>query len=273
VFLNLIFLLVGWFASLIYFSQSNPTSHETAQKVDVDSSSVDVTYLSALEKLLLEYEDKLSSLQDVNKLLQAKLSLTDSKKTLISVVPSFRKKIQHMSENEVKEELYTLFRHKHQLKNVDSYKDFALNFVDLALKEDKLPENIEDGNHLIDVRISISKNSVYIDVSEDNFQASKYHKLYANISASPALKNVMLKWKNLTTGELLKYQVIGTAAENDILYVWARPSSGWEVGTYQVSLHKLDNAMTLISQRLYRINSVIDEGPEPTNQGIPLQRG
>ena len=274
IFVNIVFLLVGWFASQIFNSQGPSVSTTSGSTDIVNSSTDDSSYLTALENLLSDYEGKLASLLDINDVLKSKLDFYNNQKTITSVLPSFRKKIHHMSEEDIKENVESLVRHKHQLKDVEDYKSFALRFMDLALEEDELPENITDADYLTDVRISISKSSSqYIDVSDDKFQMSKYYKLFANISSSPPLKSVMLKWKNLNNGELIKYEVIGTATENDVVYVWARPKSGWEVGTYQVSIHKMNDSMDLIARRLYQISSVIDEGPEPTYDGTTLQRG
>jgi len=272
IFINLIFLLTGWFASQLFNAQM---SQQSATDIAEKSSNLnaDDSYLSALEKLLNDYEDELDALKGVNGLLQSKLSFYDNQKALTSMLPTFRKKIHHMDETEIKSNVETLVRHKHQLKDVKDYKSFALRFVDLALEEDVVPDDISDGDYLTDVRISISRTSQYIDASNDEFQMSKYYKLYANVSASPALKTAMLKWKNLNTGELVKYEVVGTQHENDIAYVWARPKAGWDVGTYQVSLHKMNDPMNLIARKLYRITSVTDDGPEPVYDGPTFTKG
>jgi len=265
-FINLIFLLTGWFASQLYNAES---SQQLATDIaDTPSNSkTDGSYLNALERLLHSYEDELDALKDVNGLLQSKISFYDNQKAITSILPSFRKKIHHMDEAEIKGNIESMIRYKHQLKDVKDYKSFALRFVDLALEEDTVPEDMSDGDYLTDVRISISKTSQYIDASDDEFQMSKHYKLYANIASSPPLKSVMLKWTNLSTGELIKYIPFGTKNEHDIEYVWAKPKAGWEVGTYQVSLHKLNDPMTLIARKLYRIASVIDEGEPPVYNG------
>ena len=265
---NIIIFLLGWFSSAIFYTHNTHVQINT-QKIPV-AESQDSTYLQALENLLSTYEGELMSLKEANELLRGKVSFAESQKTVIKALPNLRKKISHMSNEEVKDKLDYLFKDD-QLDNVKDYKTFATNLIDLALNEDPLPDNIEDANYLVNVKMSISKTSEFIDVSEDNFQASKYYKLYANISASPALQNVMLKWKNLSTGEIIKYQAIAFVANNDIQYAWAKPKSGWEVGTYQVSLHNLDDSMSVISRRLFRISSVIDEGHQPVYDGPILQ--
>lgn len=250
---------MGWNASII-------------SSEEVLSQDNDPMYLSALENLLSEYEVKLEKLENTNKNLQSKFLLSVNQNQLTSIFPSLRKKILHMSEGDVKKQISKFFKGSKKLGEVEDYKDFSLRFIDLALEKDQLPEDINAANHLIDVRISIARTSNYISVSEDEFQMSKYYKIFANISASPALENVMLKWTNLTTGELIKYKAIGFVSESDIQYVWARPDSGWDIGTYQVSLHKLNDGMSLIARRLYRITSIIDEGQEPVYDGPVMEK-
>lgn len=272
VFINFFFICVGWYTSKIYHSESLDKSLSNDIPAVVETVP-DTSYLTALENLLSEYEDKIDSLMNLNSLMKSKIGFLDDKKSLITAIPSFRKKINSMSDNEIKSAVQGLIRHKHQLKEVEDYKVFALSFMDLALEEDELPDDVSDGDYLMDVRISVSKHSsTYIDVSDNDFKMSKYYKLFANVSSSPPLKNILLKWKNLESGELIKYEVIGTASESDIAYVWARPKAGWEVATYQISLHKLDDPLSLIAKRLYRISSVIDEGEQPSNNGNALQR-
>ena len=270
--INVIFLLIGWYASQLFNTPTSLPNTAVSEARSLDSET-DNSYLTALEKLLTDYEDQLDALKGANGLLQSKLGVYDNQKAITSMLPSFRKKIHHMDEAEIKSNVETLVRHKHQLKDVEDYKSFALRFVDLALEEDTVPDDISDGDYLTDVRISISKTSQYIDASDDEFQMSKYYKLYANVSASPALKTAMLKWKNLNTGELVKYEVVGTKHERDIAYVWARPKAGWEVGTYQVSLHKMNDPMNLIARKLYRITSVTDDGAEPVYDGPTFTKG
>lgn len=266
--INIVIFLLGWFSSVIFYSPA--TNFQTNKLQETIVAPQDSSYLQALENLLSTYEGELMSLKEANELLRGKASFAESQKTVFKALPNLRKKIKLMSNDEVKDKLDYLFKDG-QLDNVKDYKAFATNLIDLALKEDIIPDNIEDANYLVSVKLSIAKTSEFIDTSEDNFQASKYYKLYANISASPALQNIMLKWKNLTTGEIIKYQAIAFVAENDIQYAWAKPKSGWEAGTYQVSLHNLDDSMSLISRRLFHISSVIDEGHRPVYDGPVLQ--
>lgn len=279
VFSYLLVFCLGWFLFPLINTQDTQTEfnklkfNETTNSIIISNDIPDQSYLKNLQNLLSEYESKIENLVDSNNLLQSKLSLLDNQKTVMSFLPSFRKKIENMSEKDVKDSLYKLFKKEEQLSKVNDHKAFAMRFVDLAVEEDELPENLNERNVIQDVRISISRSTDSLDFSTENFHVSKFYKLYGVILADPPLKDLVLKWKNLNTGEIIKYQVISFSVTGDIQYVWARPNAGWDVGVYQISLHELNDDMSIIARKLYRISSVVDEGPEPINNGPALIKG
>ena len=60
IFVNIVFLLVGWFASQIFNSQGPSVSTTSGSTDIVNSSTDDSSYLTALENLLSDYEGKLA---------------------------------------------------------------------------------------------------------------------------------------------------------------------------------------------------------------------
>lgn len=265
--------MAGWLSAYIFYTRTNVPVHEAEVHVTTSNqnSQFDDSYLSALEQLLNDYEDEISSLKDFNQGLLSKTALVDNQKMMSSLLPSLRDKIKYMSKEDVKDKLTKVFPHEHQLENIKDYKGFATRLADVAMQEDAIPENLNDADFVQDITIFFYRNNGYIDSSSDSFPMSKFHKLYANITADPPLTKFMSKWKNLRTGELIKYQAHGVKGGHALDYTSAIPPAGWQKGKYQVSIYSLDDSLTMLAQKTYTITSIVDDGKEPVNTGELLK--
>ena len=94
-------------------------------------------------------------------------------------------------------------------------------------------------------------------------EVPKHSPIFAHMNADRPAGEVMVKWQNLTTGELL--MVRNFSLEESDPYVWLAPSQGWTPGAYRVDVFAMDDEVTPLASRTLTITSVFDA--ESTSRG------
>ena len=92
-----------------------------------------------------------------------------------------------------------------------------------------------------------------------NADVERYDIIFAHIQTENALGQLLVKWQNTTTGQILLFNKRSITSRSNIYYVSFRPSAGWQPGRYRVSIHHLNDSLSPIASNSYTITSV-DEG-------------
>jgi len=231
------------------------------------------SYINSLHKLIAEYQDKLSILEDDNQQLIKDLLDSEKQRLLLAQKPTISKKIAAMSDEEVYENLSKAFRQRY-LENIDNPKLAAQRLTDIALTDEDEKKVTEEGLANNEVRISISHLPEYVEMTTDQVVASKYRRLYVNMVSSLPVPSALVKWKDLSNDKIIMLKGITFISRNESQHLWGRPKSGdgWEPGRYQVSVYQINNELTLLATKVYTVTEVIDEGPEPAPE-VPLYDG
>jgi len=235
------------------------------------------SYIESLHQLIAEYQAKLADLEDDNKSLFNDLLDSEGKLSAVVSKPTISKKIASMSDDDIYEKIGQVFKESY-LENVDNPKAFAQRLTDIALTDEDEKSTNESGVANSEVRISISQNPGYQEMTSDQVVVSQYRRLYVNMTSSLPVPNGLIKWKNLSEDKIIMFRGLTFHSNNDSQYVWVRPKSddGWQRGLYQVSVYQINNELTLLATKNYTVSEVIDEGPEevpevPHVDGPPLK--
>lgn len=269
-----IIFILGW-GGAILFSDKQPqkVSIEHIQTEDnlstSNSNDSDSSSLELLSQLVDEYKSKLSDLQNENLELLDSLRLSNNQLSSVVDKAMISKKISSMSESDVKSKLETLFKPEH-LNNIEDPKAFAEKLTDIALENES-----SENETLLDVRISVSGDSGYIESDSSPLKVSQYRRLYANILSSQAIGQALVKWKDLSNDELIYFKGLSFGKADNLQHVWTIPKGGWKPGSYSVSLYSIEQNLTLIAVKQFNISDVYDDGPEPpydTSDGSVKQK-
>lgn len=268
----LVVFIVGLSIPLVLNLGKDDVRQNTTQnsQVDLNSNSdsiadhSDRSYIDSLQKLIAEYENKLSSLEEDNQALLNDLLDSEGKVSALTAKPTISKKIQQMSDEEIYEKVGEVFKERY-LKNIDNPKQFAQRLADVALSDDDEKTASEDGTANSEVRISVSRFPGYQEMTSDQVVASKNRRLYVNMISSLPVPNALIKWKNMTEDKVIMFRGLAFHSQNESQYVWGVPKDedGWKPGVYQVSVFQINNELQLLATKTYSITEVIDEGPEP----------
>jgi len=275
----LLVFFLGWFASTITHYENNLSSPQLANNdVSLDQPVInntpqDDSYIDSLHKMISDYQNKLSILEDDNKSLISDLLDSEGKLSLMATKPTILKKINNMSDEDVYEKIGEVVRESY-LENVDNPKAFASRLTDIALTDEDEESVSSDGTANSEVQISISQFPGYQEMSSNQVVVSQYRRLYVNMISSLPVPNGLIKWKNLSEDKVLMFRGLSFQSRNDSQFVWGLPkdSNGWKPGQYQVSVYQINNELTLLATKVYSVTEVIDEGPEPVPD-IPVVDG
>ena len=84
----------------------------------------------------------------------------------------------------------------------------------------------------------------------------QYDIIFAHINTTNSLGRLLVKWQNTNTGQILMFNDRFVADESSAHYVSFRPSTGWQPGTYRVSIHQFNDKLTPIGSNSYSIVTV-----------------
>ena len=263
---TLVFLLGGaafFTINNVYFERSTQSSSvsQTDTKVFDEISKTQNSHDDGyLNKLLLEYEEKIAFLLNENESLSGKYLLSNTQLQALASKPDIEKKINNMSDSDIRKKLNLILDEDH-ISDIQDTRAFAGRLAEVAMEStDENSGSSENTN--IDVRISISSEIGYHEMPTSDVVASKYKRLYANILSAEALDYVLVKWKNVSTDELLFYKGVSFNPVIDDQFIWTKPENGWERGVYQINIYKIDDELQLLANKRFTVSDVIDEGPE-----------
>ena len=278
----LLVFFLGWFASTFTHLDNNLPAPQFADndissdQPVINSAPQDDSYIDSLHKMISEYQNKLSILEDDNKSLISDLLDSEGKLSLMATKPTILKKINNMSDEEIYEKVSEVFNEKY-LENVDNPKAFASRLTDIALTDEDEESVNAEGTANSEVQISISQFPGYQEMISNQVVVSQYRRLYVNMISSLPVPNGLIKWKNLSEDKVIMFRGLSFHSRNDSQYVWGLPKNdeGWQPGQYQVSVYQINNELTLLATKVYSVTEVIDEGPEsvpdvPVVDGPPL---
>jgi len=278
--------IVGMFVSTLFDFGEQSSNYsidplELSQQSDHHNNDQAVTsnesYIDSLQKMIAEYQAKLSSLEEDNQSLINDLIDSEGKLLATATKPTISKRINAMSDEEIYEKIGEVFKERY-LENVDNPKAFAQRLTDIALSDEDEQSISENGIANSEVRISISQFPGYQEMTSDQLVVSQYRRLYVNMISSLPVPNGLIKWKSLTDEKVIMFRGLSFHSKNDSQYVWGIPKSedGWQPGVYQVSIYQINNELTLLASKTYTVSEVIDEGPEqtpdvPQHDGPPIK--
>ena len=236
-----------------YIKSNNPVIVE---------SEPDKSRLNSLQRIIDEFKDQLASLEEENNSLLESLRLSNSKLTSVLDKDLITKKINTMSEDDLRSKLKSVVRDEH-LEGIEDAKAFAHRLAEVVA-EDEIDTDIDENQTVnTDVKVSVSRDYYYIDAINPDLVASKSRRLYANIYSTQPLGDAFVKWKNITTDELISIRSLNIGNAENRQYVWTIPKGGWTTGVYSVTLYSIDESLKPLAINRFTITNVVDEGPEP----------
>lgn len=262
----LVFILGGFVSFFIGNNETSVTLDRNDSTISniQGATSIDqnnISYIDSLQRLIAEYKNKLSSLEDSNKELLSELLNSDAKLLHMASKSTVSNKIRNMSDEEVLDKVGHFFKERY-LTNVSDYKSFASRLTDIALTDESSASSEATAN--IDVRISVSMFPGYEEMSGDQVVVSKFRRLYVNMISSYPVPNALIKWKNLSKDKMLLLSGLTFHSNNDSQFVWIKPDDGgWSPGNYQVNIYQINNELSLLASKTYTVTEVLDEGLEP----------
>ena len=152
--------------------------------------------------------------------------------------------------------------------HVSDTKTFAKKLLEVALDDEHSLEN-ESGD--INIEFSLSPIIGVRPISSDA-TVSKYNSVFAHVipTGSFRTKDVLLKWENVTSGELVAFRRASLSFDSsDTAYFTAYPNQGWKPATYKVSIYTLDDEVVFLSQGSFSISTV--DGSEQTERTVNKQ--
>jgi hypothetical protein len=137
-----------------------------------------------------------------------------------------------------------------QLEKISDSRVFAKRLLEVALGDEGNPsENVAHAD------IYFSKSPIYgKKMLTQSISVSKYEPLFAHIVTDKKLGDVIVKWQNLDSGELLLFK--GMRINTNAQYISVVPRKGWSGSQYQVSLSSMDDSVILMAVNVYTVAQV-----------------
>ena len=149
------------------------------------------------------------------------------------------------------------------MQAIDDQRGFAKRLVDVALNEEEELEHPQ-------ISFTFSTSPLAgIRLLTDPASAGKFQTVFGHITASEPLNEyVIIKWRNMDTGEILSLgnQSLNTNGREQ--YVRLRPKKGWQPGHYEVSLYSMDNQVSPFGSGRFTLAHVNDTSRETARNQI-----
>lgn len=154
------------------------------------------------------------------------------------------------------------------LNKISDTRAFSRRLLEVALEDqDDPPEEDEDTVQHVDIQFS--KSPVYgKQMLGPDAAVSKFEPLFAHIDSAGEVGEVIVKWQEVNTGEILifKKMTIGAGGES---FITVTPASGWKNSLYRVSLNSIDDSVQLMGSNAYTISQIDGgEGGRKPNMGV-----
>jgi hypothetical protein len=155
---------------------------------------------------------------------------------------------------------------RESLENITDTRAFSKRLLEVALKDQDDPPKEDSPQH---VDIQFSKSPVYgKQMLTQDVALFSYEPLFAHIVSAEPVGEVIVKWQDVQTGEILifKKMSIGPGGES---YITAIPGAGWRNSLYRVSLSSVDDSVQLMGSNVYSISEVYaQDGRKPNAEVI-----
>lgn len=145
------------------------------------------------------------------------------------------------------------------LTQIDDKRAFAKRLLEVALEDQEPPEE-EDGPLSFDIQFSRSPMYGKQMISQD-IAVSKFEPLFAHIVTADDLGEVILKWQDVGSGEILTFKKVHIGPGSQT-YLSAVPMDGWQESVYRVSLNSMDASVDLMGASAYSIAEVYGEAED-----------
>jgi len=246
-------LLIGLFGG--YFISEKPTQviKTNTQTLTVEvPQTINDDYHKKLALNLKNEVDKANAeiayLQRTNFDLTEKLQQSFSNK---AKKQELERQIDNMPESYLTKQL----ERKIRIDSFDEIEDvhqFSKNLLDAALEDTDY-----DTSENIDITFGFSsiRNTQSFSGS---VSAAISDKIFAFISTSVDSSDVLVKWHNIETGELLRFKNMKVSKDKYANFVSTTPKKGWSKGSYRVTVFKPDQIVSPIGSRSFTISDITD---------------
>lgn len=214
-----------------------------------------------LKSRLDRAKSRIQTLEDKNRVLAVRLASLDVPLAARLSYADVMRKIDTLSERSLRDKLGYVFT-RDMLDAIDDPRALSRRAVDVALEEE--PEASES------VHIALSFSTSPIPGIRTFTQAADLGRndaVFVHLQTSDPVQGAVVKWQNLTTGEILLFgnQAVSTGSDTRL---FLRPEGGWSPGTYQVSLYSMDKHMRPYGASSYQVVSVVDDGNSMAQQQV-----
>lgn len=214
----------------------------------------------AIQKLktrLSHSEKENKKLLAQNEFLTQKLDQQDRSRNIPISYPALTRQLDSLPDFILNKQLSYLFGDDF-VDGIDNPKEFSKNLLDAALDSSS-----DANNDSSSVRVSFSE-SVFPTTKPIGFdsQVGMYDVIFAHLDADQGVNKVMVKWMNVSNGEVLMFSQATIASGQPGQFVSLKPNQGWRNGTYRVAVYSADSGVQLLGANSYRITSVINDGTQ-----------
>ncbi len=154
---------------------------------------------------------------------------------------------------------------RESLEKIEDTRAFSKRLLEVALEDQDQPLK-EDGPLRVDIQLSKSPMYGNRMLSQD-VVVTKFEPLFAHIVTANELGDVIIKWQDVNSGEILIFNKMNFGPGSQ-LYISAIPGSGWRNSQYRVSVSSMDESVELMAASSYNISQVNDAVPGPNHEVI-----
>lgn len=242
-----------------HLATQSPVMNEDTAADPVVSDDLDELKL-ALQKLrarLGHAEKENKKLLVVNENLSQRLDQLEHSRNIPISYPALTRQLDSIPDFILNKQLSYLFGDEF-VDGIDNPKEFSKHLLDAALDSGS-----DVNNDTPSVRVSFSE-SVFPTTKPIGFdsQVGIYDVIFAHFDADQGLSKVLVKWMNVSNGEVLMFSQASIRGGQPNQFVSLKPAQGWRNGTYRVSVYSADNSVHLLGSNSYRITSVINDGTQ-----------
>ncbi|WP_455220732.1 hypothetical protein [Kaarinaea lacus] len=203
--------------------------------------------LRKIQERLTKASNKISDLEKYNKALALQIEQMNLPMSSDTSYPGLLEKIDRLPESFVKSQLENLFN-KDAIKNINDVKAFSKRLVEVALDENEINED----QAVLNISFSLSPVNGQQPIDHQAV-INKFDTVFAHIITSQPISELLVKWQNINTGEIVLFKKHTQSSIDQHFYVAHRPNNGWSPGAYRVSLHTMDDSVNILGSNSYTI--------------------
>lgn len=229
-----------------YITATQKQKNFASQQVRTYENSQNIT-----NKKFNEIKKESKNIPSLNRSLSHQLEQLNLPLAVSTTYPELLKKIDALPEALINTQLAQLFDEEYINQIKDTHK-FSKDIIEIALTD----ENAENSNGLVNVTFSHSPVSG-IRLIGQAVEIEAFNSIYAHIEPNMKLKNCIIKWRYLNSGNIILFKQMALNPDIQTQYVWMKPASGWKPGLYQVTVHDMSNNKQLVGSNTFQITKII----------------